>query len=57
MSARRIALGATAVLGLLLLPAVAQAQAVSIDLGHGGEAKAAQALGRGMVQHGMTFQW
>ncbi len=39
MSARRIALGASAALALLL-PAVAQAQAVSIDLGHGGEAGA-----------------
>ena len=35
-----MALGASAVLALLLLPAVAQAQAVSIDLGHGGEAGA-----------------
>ncbi len=40
MSARRIALGALAALALALLPAVAQAQAVSIDLGHGGEAGA-----------------
>ena len=40
MKARRIALGTSAVLALLLLPAVAQAQAVSIDLGHGGEAGA-----------------
>ncbi len=40
MSARRIALGASAALALLLVPMVAQAQAVSIDLGHGGEAGA-----------------
>ncbi len=40
MSARGIALGASAALALLLLPAVAHAQAVSIDLGHGGEAGA-----------------
>jgi len=40
MRYRSLALGGTAALLLVLLPAVAQAQAVSIDLGHSGEAGA-----------------
>jgi flagellar biosynthetic protein FliP len=40
MSRRRLALTIAAVVGLLVAPQLAHAQAVSIDLGHGGEAGA-----------------